>query len=132
MPKWLIGIMERIQRKIWNVVGEFFDISNHPPSDETRFGLLLAVQDMYIEGQFEAQHILISHRISIRRTTDLTITVLVRSPSETVAQANKLKHLIHACEMANGAVPGSMEAQFMMGFINIHIANEETKPYENG
>ena len=123
-PNRLIAPMAK---KIWETVSEFIDMTSYLPADQTPVGLLRAVQTMY----FEAQNVLVSRKREIRNLTDQAITELARTLAETVVLVDKLKYLIRACESSTGAEPGSMEPEFMTGFIEWQIATEQNKAYEN-
>ncbi len=80
---------------------------------------------------FEGQNIMVSSKTEIRKATNTAISELARTPAESAAQGQLLKHLIRACEMASCVAPGQMEAEFMVDFIETQISTEQTKPYQN-
>ena len=125
IPNRLIGAMAD---KVWEIIGKHFDLGHHMPTEDTCFGLLRAAQDFFIEGQ----NILVSRKTKIRNATNAAIRDLSRTPAESAAQGQRLKHLIQACERASCVAPGHMEAEFMVDFIETQISTEQTKPYQNG
>jgi hypothetical protein len=77
LPYRLFGAMAGI----WEIISKHFDFGHHMPTEDTCFGLLLAVQDFFIEGQ----NILVSRKTEIRKATYAAIE-LSRTPEESAAQ----------------------------------------------
>ncbi len=87
LPNRLIGAMAC---KVWEIIGKHSDLGHHVPTRNTCFGLLHAAQDFFIEGQ----NILVSCKTEIRKATNTAISELARTPAESAAQGQRLKHLI--------------------------------------